>query len=141
MHHFLSAKMAQIYAKATFTISAASSDRCSSRIFQRREPSDIGIQLRIDHCGREEAIGVRKFSNDLRTALRRAEIFKEDGQCKSACFQANSALHRKPDLLAMHLGRAKRRREKRGRDVKGKFRIIPNRSPFVSSGRHSFSTN
>jgi len=60
-----SAKMAQIYAQSTLTISAGSSNRWNSKIFQRRESPDVGLQLKIDNCGRQETIGVRKFPKCL----------------------------------------------------------------------------
>ncbi|KAH8592585.1 heterokaryon incompatibility protein-domain-containing protein [Bisporella sp. PMI_857] len=71
-----SAKMAQIYAKSTLTISAGSSNRCNSRILQRRESADVGLQLKIENCGREETIGVREFPKCLQLALSLTKISK-----------------------------------------------------------------
>lgn len=71
-----SAQMAQIYSQSALTISAGSSNRCNSRIFQPRKASAVGIQLEVEMDSERTSIGLRKYPKDLQMALSSADISK-----------------------------------------------------------------
>ena len=64
-----SGKMTHIYGHSALTISAGSSDKCSSGFLQPRKPSDVGIEITIQRCGHNETVGIREFPKSLKSAL------------------------------------------------------------------------